>query len=144
LAFVGYELAHTVSLDPFLAPRVTVMHEDNGKPGIRLDNKMKRDLVLSLNDRIQQKKIKIYKKFFTTAKDPAFTPKEISDEIINQLINYSRILKRSNNVHEQPKEFYGGKLGHGFDDLAIAVQINNACRNVFYASDDPVYKRLRS
>lgn len=65
----------------------------------------------------------------------------MKQEIYTQLANYSRILVPSKTLHDPPKEFYGGKNGYGFDDLAIAIQLNVVMRKRFFESDD--YKKYR-
>jgi hypothetical protein len=138
LAFIGAELTEVIKSDAYLKDKVIIMRECKGdRPGIWVDNSMKKELAAAYGRKIEKRKIKQYKHFFTLTESPTakITAQDLWDEIFHQNECYSKILKPSNDIHAQPKEFYGGKMGHGFDDLVIAQQINNLSKKRFYTSE---------
>jgi hypothetical protein len=139
-------LAEKIKSDTLLRRRVIIMNEDKGRPGVRVDNLVKLDLKLALEKKIFKRKIKRYKNFFTLTTTPVakLTPQDVWDEIIHQLQNYSKILKPSNDIHAPPREFFGGKMGYGYDDTAIAVQLNLICKRKFYSIGNDKYRKFIS
>lgn len=127
-------MAARILEDDVLRRRTIIMNEHDGRPGIRTDHLVKEDLKLQMERKVEKRRIKKWKNLFTFSKTPTvtFTGQELWDELFYQLKNYSKILKPSKDVHGKTKEFYGGKQGYGFDDLAMAIQINLECKRRFY------------
>ncbi len=101
---------------------VCVMYEDDNRAGVRINKAFKKNMALALNYKLQDGDVAFYDKFVCTSEE--YTVDTMKTDIINQLKNYSRILKPSNDIHKEPQEIYGGKEGYGFDDHVIALQIN--------------------
>lgn len=143
LAFMGYFLADFIKRDSFLRMRTIIMNEDKGRPGVKIDNGIKRDMALSLAKKIEKRQIRRYADFFTKSftKVEKITAEDMWDTLIQQLIDFSKIQKPSNDVFGEPREFYSGKMGRGYDDVAIAVEINLFAKRRFYSVGNEKYRK---
>jgi hypothetical protein len=117
-------------------PDVCVMHEDDNRAGVRTSRDLKRLMAITFNYTLLDGYVYFHRKFVCTGEQK--TPEGMKLELIDQLKNYCRIIKPSNNPHALPVETYGGKSGYGFDDLALALQLNVTMKNRFFSN--PIYK----
>lgn len=115
---------------------VCIMREDrDNKPGIRIDNGIKRTMAMQFNQVLSGNMVYFHEKFVTikskslSNKNPADT---IIDEAINQFQCYNRVIKPPNDVNGKAKEMYTGKSGGGRDDLVIGAQINYYVKMLFF------------
>ena len=117
---------------------ICVMREDDNRAGVKINKDFKKLMAMALNYKLQERGVCFHTKFVCIGEKN--TPESMMAEIVDQLLNYSRIITPSNNKHRSPTETYGGKMGHGYDDHAIAVQLNFVMKNRFYQKED-VYKK---
>ncbi len=117
---------------------ICVMCEDDNRAGVRVNKEFKKLMAMALNYKMMEGGVYFHKDFVCIGEDN--TVDEMKTEIIEQLLNYSRILKPSNDIHKPQTETYGGKMGHGFDDHAIALMLNLIMKNRFYARKE-VYSK---
>ena len=104
------------------------MKEDENRAGVKINNQFKKLMKIGLETKLNEKSVYFYNNFITIGE---LSADEMKEEIIQQLLNYSRILKPSNDPHKAPTEIYGGKSGHGYDDHVIALQLNYVMKNRF-------------
>ena len=113
---------------------VCVMREDENRAGVRINKEYKKMMAMSLNYKLLDRSIYFHRDFACIGDDNSSD--EMQREIIDQLRNYSRILVPSRDVHKPPDERYGGKMGHGFDDHAIALMLNLVMSRRFYSTPE--------
>jgi hypothetical protein len=101
---------------------ICVMREDDNRAGVRVNNQFKHLMAQSLNAKIREGSIYFHEKFLCIGDSQ--NPESMRNEIVQQLLGYSRIVKPSNNKYGRPTETYCGKAGGGYDDHAIALQLN--------------------
>lgn len=135
-AFEGTHLARSIRMAGF--KNACIMKEDDNRPGFRTDQKNKKEMALSLKVKLMEKGIYIYQHFVCTAE--GVSNEKMLDELQNELLNYSRIIKPSNVKYKKPTEIYSGKQDYGFDDLVIALQLNLIMKNRFYEKKE-VYSK---
>lgn len=111
---------------------VCVMQEDENRAGVKINKEFKKIMAMSLNYKLLDKSVYFHRDFVCIGESNS--PEDMKKEIIDQLRNYSRILVPSNDIHRPPTEKYGGKMGHGFDDHAIAIMLNLVMKNRFFIS----------
>lgn len=116
---------------------ICVMNEDDNRAGVKINNDIKRLMVKTLEAKINKKKLRFHANFVVTHSGSSVP--DIKRELISQLENYSRIIIPSPNLYEPPKEKYSGKMGYGFDDMAIALQLNCLMKRTFFTKPE-VYK----
>jgi hypothetical protein len=107
------------------------MNEDDGRPGVKTKPGDKKILSMAFKERLYNKNVLFHEDFFTNT--DKISTEEMKDEFAEQLANFSRRIKPSNDVHKPPTEHFGGKMGHGFDDLVMAAMINNVMYHRFYS-----------
>ena len=131
LAFEGIHQQH--ALRRAGVSDVCVMCEDDNRAGVKTNNEMKKGMALAFKTKVDSKKIRLHSKFvsLTTISRPG----EMRQELLEQLLNYSRIIIPSKDIHKAPTELYGGKRGYGYDDLAITVQLGALMKKRFIHSD---------
>lgn len=117
---------------------ICVMHEDDNRAGVRINKEFKKMMAMALNYKMLDGSVYLHKDFICIGEDN--TVEKMQDELIDQLLNYSRILKPSNDIHKPPIESYGGKMGHGFDDHAIALMLNLVMYRRFFGRKE-VYSK---
>lgn len=121
LAFEGIHQAN--KLKKLHMPNICIMEEDDGRPGVRTDNNLKKAMATALRAKIIKGKVKIHRSFVVA--HPEITMEKVLTQLKDELDGFSVVLRPNKvNPHEDPKEFYTGKLGQGKDDLAIALQLN--------------------
>jgi hypothetical protein len=98
--------------------------------GIRMTNKLKQDMITSLDLRLAEGDIYFYDQFVCITE----TADDIKERLIEQLEAYCIITTPSRLPHGQPTVTYSGKEGYGWDDLAIAVQINPVAHRRFHTN----------
>lgn len=131
LGFEASWLAHEIRRSNL--GNVCIMEEDQNRAGIKMNRDIKKHMCAMFQEKANLEDIKFHKDFICIGDNNS--PGNMKTEIINQLLNYSRILEYSKNKRVAPKETYGGKRGYGFDDHAIALQINLLMKNVFLTKD---------
>ncbi len=89
------------------------MQEDDNRAGVRVDNGFKKGMAMTLNSKLLDESIYVHQKFVCISEENDDDAPPMLKEIVDQLINYSRILKPSNDIHKAPTERYSGKSGHG-------------------------------
>ena len=117
---------------------ICVMVEDDNRAGVKINKEFKKLMAMGLNYKFLEKSVYFYKDFLCIGENNC--AEDMKKEIIEQLLNYSRILKQSNDIHKPPVEIYGGKQGHGFDDHAIAIMINLVMKNRFFTNSEKYSK----
>jgi len=85
---------------------VVIMQEDDNRAGIRTDNKLKNLMAIVMNEKLRSRTVFFYKHFVTLAEN--ITPESMKKDILQQLKNYSRIIRPSKDVHKPTVEFYRG------------------------------------
>ncbi len=139
---LGFEAQHMEQQMKFaglLSNNVCVMQEDDNRAGVRMNNQLKRMLANGLQFWLDTRSVCFHKKFFTLTEDS--TAELMKKMLVDQLLNYSRILTPSRDPHAPPKERYSGKMGHGQDDLVIALQLNMTFKQRFL--NNPLYAKYR-
>lgn len=112
---------------------ICVMEEDQNRAGIKMNRELKKHMCAMFQEKVNLQQVHFHRNFVCIGERNS--PENMKNEIVNQLINYSRILEYSKNKRIAPKETYGGKKGYGFDDHAIALQINLLMKNMFFSKD---------
>lgn len=112
--------------------KLCIMKEDENRAGVKVNNSFKKMMKMGLETKLNEKSVYFYKKFISIGE---LGPDQMKEEIVLQLLNYTRTIRLSKDPHRAPTEIYGGKSGHGFDDHVIALQINYIMRNRFNDSD---------
>lgn len=128
LAWEGIHVQH--ALHKANIPDVCSMIEDDNRAGVKINNNSKKLMTLAFNTKLLERSVYFHKDFKCIGEDN--TPEDMKQEIIIQLRNFSRILTPSRDIHKPPKETYGGKSGHGYDDHVIAVVLNHVMKNRFF------------
>lgn len=122
-------------------PRVCIMHEDQGRSGARTG--LNKPVMAHLLDyKLTRREVYIYEDFTfgdTLNKDNVMTEKKLLEEFENELLNFTRIQKKSKVRYGQPVELYSGKQDYGYDDLVMAMMINCFMEQVFYTK--PQYRQ---
>ncbi len=106
------------------------MREDDNRAGVRVNNPFKKILAMNLGDKLRDNLVYFHKNFLCIGDD--YTNEDMKGEIIDQLLNFSRIIKPSKDIHRPPTEIYSGKSGHGFDDHVIALMLNLVMMGRFF------------
>ena len=131
LAFEGIHQANKLKRAGVL--NICIMEEDDGRPGVRTDNDLKKAMANALRTKIVKGKVRIHQSLVVA--HPENNREKVTTQLRDELDGFSVILQPSKvNPHADPKEFYTGKLGHGKDDLAIALQLNLIMRRRFMNS----------
>ena len=113
---------------------VCVMQEDDNRAGVRTNKALKKMLAISFNYRLLSGRIFFHRRFVCTGEQKS--PEGMKRDAEDQLLNYSRIIRPSNDPYAQPNEIYSGKGGNGTDDLAFAMQLNPAMKERFWERKD--------
>ena len=132
LAFEGIWIAQELYRSGLFDKQLCVMKEDENRAGVKINNQFKKLMKMGLETKLNEKSVYFYNKFSTIGE---LSADEMKEEMIQQLLNYSRILKPSNDIHRPPTEIYSGKSGHGYDDHVIALQLNYVMKNRFHDSE---------
>jgi len=130
LAFEGIWIAQELYRSG--TENICIMREDENRAGVKINNSFKKLMKMAIEVKLNEKTIFLYNNFISIGE---LSPDEMKEELIVQLLNYTRMIKPSKDPHKAPTEIFGGKSGHGFDDLVIALQINYVMRNRFNDSD---------
>ncbi len=117
---------------------ICIMREDDNRAGVRVNREFKKVMALQLRYKLMDKSVYLHQDFVCIGTDN--DAESMIKEIIDQLLNYTRIMKPSNDVHKAPTESYGGKMGHGFDDHAIALMLNLVMKNRFFLKEEQYEK----
>ena len=132
LAFEGYHQANRLRKTG--VSNLCIMEEDDNRPGIRTDHKLKKAMSTALRDKIVKGHLRFHRSFVVTHAD--CSQAKVLKQMYDELDGFSIILKPSKtDPHAEPKELYTGKQGHGTDDLAIALQLNLVAMRRFKNSD---------
>lgn len=131
LAFEGIHQEHALRRSG--VRDVCVMHEDDNRAGIRTNNDLKKGMAIAFQGVVSKKRLRFHEKFVCLTEK--YSPDEMREDMLNQLMNYSRIIIQSKQPHKPPTEFYGGKRGYGYDDHAVAMQLNLIMKRRFYQSE---------
>jgi hypothetical protein len=98
---------------------------ENSKEGIRTSNESKRLMAELTNTYLKSNGIRYYEHFFTLSEKYNKNPLLMKKEILNQMQNYEKKIKwPKTDIDKPPVVVYSGKQGYGFDDMAIALQLN--------------------
>ncbi len=109
---------------------ICTMKEDDNRAGVRTNSAMKKLMALSLSSLLNAHRVFFHRDFVSVG--DAHTSGSMREAIVEQLASYSRIIRPSTDIHRPSTETYGGKLGHGFDDLAIALMLNPIMERRFW------------
>jgi hypothetical protein len=109
---------------------ICTMKEDDNRAGVRTNNAMKKLMAMSLASLLNASRVCFHGEFVSVG--DMHTPGAMREAIVEQVASYSRIIRPSTDIHRPPTETYGGKLGHGFDDLAIALMLNPVMERRFW------------
>ena len=122
-----------------------VMKEDHNSVGVRMNFNLKKAISISLKEKLSKKHIKLYKDIVSLSESQVLpngaTPRKIKDQLVDQLLNYCRIIRPSRDPLKPPIELYSGKSGHGFDDMVIATMLNLVMKRIFWEKRS-VYERF--
>lgn len=138
LAFEGTHQSNVI-LNSGLS-NVCIMREDDNRAGVRMDNSLKKAMATAFKYKLNKGKVRFLYDFVSLGEKKVYD--DVRNEIVEELVYYTRIVKPSKDPFEQPKEIFSGKKGYGTDDLAIAIMLNLIMERRFYASDK--YKKWRS
>ncbi len=108
-------------------PRICYMREDQGRIGIKTTEYSKEEMARGIKHKLQDNAICFHRNFFCMAED--MTPEKLKEEFGKQLKNFKR---KTIKIGKQIKVRYNGKGGYGFDDLVIALGLNNYMRSRFF------------
>lgn len=114
----GHRLGYLIENKRFF--NVSIMKEDNDRPGVRTTNELKGAMASKLHHILSTGNLYIHEKFFSVNNEKM----NLIEDIRTQLEGYSRIIKPSKDPHKKATELYSGKAGAGFDDHVIALQLN--------------------
>jgi hypothetical protein len=119
---------------------VYALHEDvRGNEGIRMSEELKKEMVLSFNALLMQRKIR-WHPYMVSIDSPAETQRK---GVIDELARYQRqLIYNENDACALPKERFTGKIGGTPDDRAITIQMVQKAREFWLARPD-FYSRLR-
>ena len=131
LGFEGTWAAHEIRRSGLR--NICIMDEDNNRAVVRLNRPLKISMCKVFKEKLNLDQIFFHRSFFCIG--DGNSPESIMNEIVNQLLNYTRRLTYSKDRKIAPKETYGGKQGHGFGDHAIAIQLNLVLKIIFYIKD---------
>ena len=114
--------------------KICYMREDEGRIGIKTTEYSKEEMARGIKHKLQDNAICFHRNFFCVAED--MTPEKMKEEFGKQLKNFKRkTIKTRGKIRVK----YDGKGGYGFDDLVIALGLNNYMRNRFF-NQPAVYK----
>ena len=108
--------------------KVIVMNEDNNRAGVRTTHDMKRTMVIIMNDAMTHLRLHFYKDMISV--NGKHDSKDMIKKIIQQVMNFHRIVEPPVKLHQEPKEIYNGKMGGGKDALLMALMLGLYMKNV--------------
>jgi hypothetical protein len=130
LAFEGTHQANAIKKSGL--KNVCIMREDDNRAGVRTNESFKKTMAIAFKEKLTKRKVFFNDNMVTLS--PKVTPDDLKKELMNELTNYTRIIKESRDVYVPPKELYSGKNGYGFDDMVIALTMNLVMKRRFYAN----------
>jgi hypothetical protein len=115
---------------------LVVMKEDHNRVGVRMDANIKKVISISLKEKLSKSHIKLYKDLVSLSETQVLpngeTPRMIKGQLVDQLLNFCRIIRPSRDPLKAPTELYSGKSGYGYDDMVIATMLNLFMKRVFW------------
>jgi hypothetical protein len=132
LAFEGVWTSFV--LQRAMVRNICIMREDKGMTGVRVNREFKKLMAMGLKEKLLSGKVYMHRRFVCTGED--YSPKAMKNEMIDQLLNYSRKVKFANDEDNESTVIYGGKMGYGFDDHVIALQLNLVMKERFFIRRD--------
>ena len=130
----------TIDLANAHVENVYALHEDvRGNEGIRMTEELKKEMVLSFNALLMQRKVR-WHPFFVTVDS---TPEAQRKGTIDELACYQRqLIYNESDPCALPKERFTGKIGGKPDDRGLTIQMVQKTREFWLARPD-FYSRIR-
>ncbi len=110
--------------------QVVVITEDNGRAGVRSTNEFKSMMRTSFGRLVKERRVRMWDNFVCSVSHeelgsvPEKAKSAMQKQLVDQLRDYSEIIKPSKDPFKPPTRTFSGKRGFGKDDHAIAIQIN--------------------
>lgn len=135
LAYEGIRLSDDIKRSGL--KNVCVMKEDDNRAGVRTNNDLKKGMAISFQKILNKGMVRFHQHFVCLTENSGvkMTTEEMKDEIINQLIDFKRIIKPSKDPYKPATELFSGKRGCGYDDLTIATILNPVMQRRFFGDD---------
>jgi hypothetical protein len=110
--------------------RFYIMRAEKEIDGFRTDENEKFRMVKNIECVLKDKRLKFHRKLYTTFEGG--DKKKFVNHIVEEMLNFSEIVKPSKTSTLPPRVFYGGKKGYGTDDTVIAIGIVLNRMNKYY------------
>jgi hypothetical protein len=153
LAFEAQHI-HLKLLEAFSRDECIVLTEDREKSGVRVDNRLKRGMAESLNERMFKQRLHIWKEYLSVsgqreaaqgrsklASVKRLIYDEERDKLCLELSRFVKIVTRPRDPTNPVIVKYTGKLASGTDDRVMALFLAHTGRTIFTHS--PKYASLR-
>ncbi len=121
-------------MDDRSSHRIVLMKEDDNRIGVRTNADLKKGMKLALEEMFKARRVRIHSRFMVVHEGS--NREEILQQLRDELDNYSAIYTPSKNLYEGPKVRFSGKLGFGYDDLVICLQLNLIMKRRFFQASD--------
>ena len=133
---LAFEGIHQANLLKRVGVRnVVLMTEDDNRVGVRTNAPLKAAMKMAFEEKLKKGHVRLHKDFLVVHEGSDRT--EVLQQMREELDNYSVIYterKSADSLFEGPKVRICGKLGFGFDDLVICLQLNLIMKRRFFQS----------